>query len=318
MVEDIKLSIVTTLYHSAPYLEEFYDRTAKTAKTITENYEIIMVNDGSPDNSLDIALDLQKKDDRITVVNLSRNFGHHSAVMAGLSFARGEWIFLNDCDLEQDPEYLAPFYEQITSDPDCDMLYGTREKRVGTWFSKAMGALFYRVLNSFLEEKLDPNAASIRIMSRRYVNSLLSFRERALFLAGLCRLAGYTQKTFVIKTHFKGSSTYSLRRKMGMAINAITSFSNKPLLYISYLGVAISSLSALFLVFLLINKGFVAVMTGWTSLMISIWFIGGLTILCVGIVGIYLSTIFLETKQRPRVIVKDVYRGKSDNAAGES
>jgi len=305
----MKFSIVTTMFLSAPHLREFYHRMARSVQILSDDYEMVFVNDGSPDNSLDIALDLQKLDPKIRVIDLSRNFGHHKAVMAGLSFTCGDYVFLIDCDLEEDPENLGMFYETITGEADCDVVYGVQPRRKGTVTSRITAALFYRVLNFLSKEEMDPQMVFSRLMSRRYVDSLLQFKESELFLVGLWKITGYHQKPVTIPTHNKGISSYTLGKKMALVVNAITSFSNKPLIFISYLGGLISFGSLLVILHLLFMKlWFNLVLPGWTSVMISVWLIGGLIIFCMGVIGIYIAKMFIEIKHRPYVIVRRDYR----------
>ena len=143
----MKLSIVTTLYKSSEYVEEFYKRITKEAKKITDDYEIIFVDDGSPDDSLKKCVSLHKQDQKIKVIELSRNFGHHKAIMTGLSYAKGDFVFLIDSDLEEDPEFLEIFWEELQSGEDLDVVYGLQKSRKGGWFEKFSGGLFYKVFN---------------------------------------------------------------------------------------------------------------------------------------------------------------------------
>jgi hypothetical protein len=151
------LSIVTTLYYSSPYLEEFYARTCAAAEQITDDYEIILVNDGSPDDSLDVALSLFERDDRVKVVDLSRNFGHHKAVMTGLAHARGDLVFKIDCDLEEEPELLGEFYAEMIKDPSVDVVYGVQQRRKGGPFERLSGSLFYRLFNLLSDHPVPSN-----------------------------------------------------------------------------------------------------------------------------------------------------------------
>jgi len=306
------LSIVTTMYNSAPFLEEFYERVSKTAQKITDDFEIIFVNDGSPDNSLDIAVSLHEKDNHVIVVDLSRNFGHHRAMMTGLGYAKGEKVFLIDCDLEEEPELLGSFNEKL-SDSDCDVVYGVQESRKGGAFERISGNIFYTLFNRLSGIRIPHNPVTARLMSGRYVKSLLLYRERELFLVGIWHITGYHQEPFVIKKLSREGTNYSLRKKVTLAINAITSFSDKPLIFIFYTGIVISSISALYILYLFIRKMFSGVaISGWTSLIVSVWFLGGLTIFFIGVIGIYLSRIFVETKQRPYAIIRAVYGGNGD------
>jgi len=311
----MKLSIVTTMYNSAPFLEEFYERVSRAAGKITEDFEIIFVNDGSPDNSLDIAVALHEKDSRVTIVDLSRNFGHHRAMMTGLEYASGEKVFLIDCDLEEEPELLDTFYEKLNKE-GCDVVYGVQESRKGGAFERISGNIFYTVFNRLSGIRMPHNLVTARLMSGRYVKSLLLYKERELFLAGLWHITGYQQEPIFIKKLSREGTNYSLRKKIALAINAITSFSDKPLIFIFYTGIIISSISALYILYLFSRKMFSGInVGGWTSLIVSVWFLGGLTIFFIGVIGIYLSRIFVETKQRPYTIIRAVY-GRDTGAKG--
>jgi len=308
----MELSIVTTMYHSAPYIEEFYERVSKAAQKITDDFEIIFVNDGSPDNSLDIAVSLHEKDSRVTVVDLSRNFGHHRAMMTGLGYARGEKVFLIDCDLEEAPELLSTFYEKFNKD-GCDVVYGVQETRKGGAFERISGNIFYTLFNRLSGIRMPHNPVTSRLMSGRYVKSLLLYRERELFIDGIWHITGYKQIAVYVNKHSTSTSTYSLRKKIAQSVNAITSFSDTPLIFIFYTGIMISSISALYILYLFIRKMFSGItISGWTSLVVSVWFLGGLTIFFIGIIGIYLSKIFIETKQRPYSIIRAVYGRDKD------
>ena len=304
----MKLSIVATLYQSAPYIIEFYERASTAARALFgDEYELVVVNDGSPDNRLSIAVSLIEKDPHVIVVDLSRNFGHHKAMMTGLAHAIGEKIFLIDVDLEEEPEYLIRFAHQMERE-SCDVVYGIQEKRKGGWFERWSGQWFYIFLRFFTGLAIPANLITARLMTRRYVEALLRHQEREIFLAGLWYITGFEQHAQTVKKHSSSTTTYTLRRKMSVLINSVTSFSNAPLIGIFYIGVLISFLAVLYIVYLVVNWRFLATpLSGWTSVMASIWLLGGMIISFVGVVGIYLSKIFLETKQRPYTIVRQVY-----------
>jgi putative glycosyltransferase len=304
----VDLSIVTTMYHSAPYIREFHDRMRTSAAAITGDFEIIFVNDGSPDSSLTEALALQAEHKNVKVVDLSRNFGHHKAVMTGLSFAQGAQVFLINCDLEEAPENLGVFHQKLISDRNCDVVFGLRRRREGSIFGRLSAGVFYGIFNRLTSIEFTSTMAFCRLMTRRYVQSLLQFREQELFLAGLWQMTGFNQVPVEIPVHFKGRTSYTLKKRIALAINAITSFSNKPLLYISYAGIVISLVSASLILYLFVKKFFFSSpILGWTSLIVSIWMVGGLLLLSIGIVGLYLSRIFIETKNRPYTIIKELY-----------
>jgi putative glycosyltransferase len=312
------LSIVTSAFYSAPQLEEFYLRSCAAAEKITKSFEIIVVNDGSPDNSLEVALSLVRRDERVRVIDLSRNFGHHKALMTGLAHSCGDLVFLLDSDLEEEPELLAVFHQKLAT-TDADVVFGVQERRKGKLFERLSGFLFFKLFNALSSHSLPDNFITARLMKRKYVSALLQHREREMLLAGLWVLTGFTQVPLPVTKHSKGSSTYSIRLKIAQAVNAITSFSNKPLVLIFYLGCAILVLSTAAAIYLIIRKIiFGALLLGWASLIVSIWLLGGLTIFCLGIIGIYLAKVFIEVKQRPYSIVKDIYEYDSLNLVKET
>jgi putative glycosyltransferase len=303
------LSIVTTMYYSTPYLEEFYNRASSAAKELTDSYEIIFVNDGSPDQSLDIVVSLYEKDERVKVIDLSRNFGHHKAIMTGLAHAKGDLVFLLDSDLEEEPELLPLLFDEMEK-TNADVVYGVQKQRKGGWFEKITGDIFYKLFNLFSNYPIPANVVTARLMSQRYVVNLVQHKDREIFLAGLWAITGFKQVPFLVNKGSKGSSAYNLRRKLTIMINSITSFSNKPLIYISYLGLVISFISSMAVFYLIIRRVFFGVyLSGWPSLIVSVWLLGGITIFCLGIIGIYLSKIFTETKQRPYTVIRQIYEG---------
>lgn len=303
----MNLSIVTTLYYSAPYLDEFYSRACAAAEKITRDFEIILVNDGSPDNSLEIALSIYQKDQRVKVIDLSRNFGHHKAIMTGLAHAQGELVFLIDSDLEEEPELLERFYPELNAE-SADVVYGVQQKRKGKLFERASGAIFFRLFNLMSTHPISPNLITARLMSKRYVSALLEHKEREVVIAGLWALTGFKQTPISVNKHHRNNSTYNFRQKISYFVNAITAFSNKPLILIFYIGLIISIVASLAASYLIVRRVFWGVLLeGWASLIVSIWLLGGITIFCVGVIGIYLAKVFTETKQRPYTIIKDVY-----------
>jgi len=314
----MKLSIVTTLYRSAPYLPEFYRRISAAVQSLTGDYEIIFVNDGSPDESLGVALDLFERDDHVRVVDLSRNFGHHKAMMTGLSYAQGDFIFLIDCDLEEPPELLTTFYQTLTNS-DADVVYGVQAERKRGVFDALTSRTFYKVFNFLSDHPIPENLLTIRLMTRRYNHWLVQHRERQFVISGLWQLTGFKQIPLVVDKAFKGESTYTFIRKALYLIYAIAVFSNKPLIYITYLGLLMVLPSGLYIIVLVLQYlvGGVGV-DGWASVIVSLWFLGGLIISILGVIAIYLSVIFVESKDRPYTVIRDVYQRDTHLPAGES
>lgn len=309
----MKLSIVSTLFHSAAYINEFHQRAGATAQQLVGNeYEIILVNDGSPDDSLDISVQLTEFDSHLVIIDLSRNFGHHKAMMTGLAHASGEQVFLIDSDLEEDPEWMISFAQQIKND-NCDVVYGVQAQRKGLFFERWSGRWFYGFYKALTGIALPENIVTARLMTRRYVDALLRHEEREIFIAGLWHITGFVQTSQIIKKHSTSDSTYTFRSKMSILVDSITSFSNAPLISIFYIGISISLVAGIYIASLVTRWLLLAKpLGGWTSLMASVWLLGGMIISFIGVVGIYLSKIFSETKRRPYTIIRQIY-GKSQD-----
>ncbi len=303
----MKISVVTTLYNSAPHLVEFYKRMTDTVKELTHNYEILLVNDSSPDKSLEVALKLYDHDPNVKIIDLSRNFGEHKAIMTGLMHAEGDFIFLIQSDLEVSPSYFTDFWNDLISSKDIDIINGIQESRRGNWYERIVGGAFYRLFNALSDVQIGWNAGC-RLMTRRFVNALISHQERTIFFGGLCVSTGFGQKTHLVKKSRTRKGSYTLSRNFQMIADAITSFSYLPLQNIFYGGCLISLFAFSYIAIILVNKIFLSIpINGWTSLIISIWFFGGLITASIGLIGIYLSRIFLEVKQRPYTIIKHIY-----------
>ena len=308
----MRLSIVTTLYRSAPYVEEFCRRaTAAVRALVDDNYEIILVNDGSPDDSLELAVQQSQADWHVTVVDLSRNFGHHKAMMTGLAHASGDLIFLIDSDLEEEPEWLLEFRDLLRRN-NCDVVYGVQKQRKGGIFERLSGHIFYKILRMLTHLDIPSNIVVARLMTKRYVQALLLHAEREVFIAGLWACTGFDQYAHTVVKHSTSKTTYTPARKLAQLIDSITSFSNIPLIGIFVIGCLVTLISGLYSTYLIFHWLFFASPpSGWTSVITSIWLLGGVIIAFIGIIGIYLSKIFSETKQRPYTIVRQVYKSAS-------
>lgn len=304
----MKLSIVATLYQSAPYLAEFHQRASESARQLVgDDYEIVLVNDGSPDNSLELAIQLTMHDHHVVIVDLSRNFGHHKAMITGLEHATGERIFLIDSDLEEEPEWLLEFASAMAEE-SADVVYGVQEVRKGNWFERWSGEAYYSIFNWLCNIDHPRNIVTARLMSRRYVDALLKFREREMVISCLWVITGFKQCRRMVKKHMSSVTTYSLVKKIELATNAVTSFSEVPLKLIFYMGLFIFVCALLYVSFLTFNRLVLShSVDGWTSVMVSIWLLGGMVISFIGLIGIYLAKIFSETKQRPYTIVREIY-----------
>jgi putative glycosyltransferase len=303
----MKLSIVTTLYKSGAYVEEFYRRASEAAQRIDDDYEIVMVDDGSPDNSLEIACAIARTDSRVRVVELSRNFGHHKALMAGLDNARGELCFLIDSDLEEDPALLGAFLDKMQS-ADYDVVYGFQESRKGDMLESAGGKVAWYWISKLYSIDIPVNQCTVRLMRREYVDALLLHRESSTVIGGLWVITGFRQVGLPIAKGHRQESSYSLLLRLAALFNGITSFSTVPLNLMVMFGMIVSFVSFAFGVFVILEKFVRNSAAGWASLIVSIWFMGGVIVFCLGVIGIYISRIFVETKNRPYVIVRRIHQ----------
>ena len=305
----MKLSIVTTLYKSALHIEEFYRRINKAAKSLTDDYEIIFVNDGSPDNSFDIARNLLNNDKRVTLIDLSRNFGHHKAIMAGLKYAKGERVFLIDSDLEEEPELLTSFWGAFNN--DTDVVYGVQETRRGSLFERISGWLHYKTLNLISRTPIPENFLTIRLMNQRFVQALLLFKDQNLVFSLINELAGFSKKCFTVNKKSSSATSYNLFIKLSLFTRTIVSSTAIPLWLIFYFGFFVTCLSFIFVLHILLQALFFKnLYHGWPTIIISIWFFGGITTMFLGVTGIYIAEILSETKQHPQFIIREIFRNK--------
>ncbi len=310
----MKVSVVTTLYYSEPYINEFFQRIKNALEPLVgESYEVIFVNDGPTDGSIlsvrrliEKALPMQ-----VQLIELSRNFGHHKAMLTGLRLAKGDFVFLIDIDLEEPPELFTTFWEKIHANSDTDVVYGIQTKRKGNYFEKYSGAFFYHFFNWFSDIKYPHNTTTARLMRKDYVQAVLEYPEKELEIWGVFVLSGFNQVEVPVIKGYKGSTTYSIRRKLSMAIQTITSFSTKPLYLIFLLGIVMAGIASASLIFIFINKLIYGdEIEGWASILGSVWIIGGLLMSSIGVIGLYLSKIFLEVKDRPLTHIKSIYYKK--------
>lgn len=310
------LSIVTTLYNSSSYIEKFYSQACKYAEMLTNDFEIVFVNDGSMDNSLEKAVSIYNQCDHVKVVDLSRNFGQHKAIMTGLMHAEKDYVFTLDSDLEEPMELIVPFAEKMETE-NSDVVYGVQNSRRGGFFEKFSGSFFYKLYNMLCRVKIPENFTACMLMNRSYVDALVLHKESELFFAGVFFSTGFKQVELKIDKSCDSPTSYTFRKKMEMVFNSFTSFSAKPLYFVFYFSFGILGLTILFLLYKIMMKIlYDNVILGYTSIIISIWFFGSLILLVQGIIGIYISKIYMEVKRRPFTIVKKIFsRGEKNNDA---
>lgn len=308
----LKLSIVTSIYKTGEELPEFYRRAADAIRTMGLQYEMILVNDQSPDNGLAVAKALAAADQHVVVVDLARNYGQHKAIWAGLRAATGDLVAVLDSDLENDPHWLPLFRERMEA-TGSDVAYGVYSNPQGSPIYRQGRNIFHFMLDAASGEKFPRNITTARLMTRRYVNGLLSFGETEIFLIGVWHLAGFAQVAVPVEALHRARTSYTPWKLLGLFVRAVTSFSVMPLFLVFAAGVGLSVLSALFILYLLVQKFILGMgLEGWTSVMAAVMLLGGVTLFFNGIIAIYIGTIFLEVKRRP-TIIREVL--KADAAA---
>jgi putative glycosyltransferase len=302
----MRISAVTTLYNSAPYIGEFVERVRSEVKKLTDDYEIILVDDGSSDDSLRSALTLLPTEPRLKVIELSRNFGHHKAIMTGLEHASGDLVFLIDVDLEEPPELLGQFFPTLR-DEGFDVVFGLQKARKGRFIERLGGLLAWRFLNLFLPVKIPHSHSTVRLMTRDYVNALVRHKEHKTAIGGLWVMTGFKQKGVDFEKGSRGQTSYNMSRRLVALLDSITSFSELPLFIVFYIGCAVIFVSMVMGMFLIFRRLNGHLLEGWASTIVLISFFGGLAVFSIGVVGLYVSRIFIETKGRPYTLIRKIH-----------
>ena len=310
----MKISVVTTLYNSAPYIIEFVERVRVELRKLTDDYEIILVDDGSPDNSLPTALTLLPTEPRLKIIELSRNFGHHKAMMTGLEHTSGDLVFLIDVDLEEPPELLSEFFSTLRN-KGLDVVFGFQKARKGSLIERWGGDLAWRFLNLFLPVKIPYSHSTVRLMTRDYVNALVRHKEHKTAIGGLWVMTGFKQKGLDFEKTSRGQTSYSISRRLVALLDSITSFSELPLFIIFYIGCIVIFGSMVMGTLLIIRRLNGYLLEGWASTIVLISFFGGLSVFSIGVVGLYVSRIFIETKGRPYTLIRKIHGQRESKTA---
>ncbi|MBL0934417.1 MAG: glycosyltransferase family 2 protein [Rhizobiaceae bacterium] len=311
----LRLSIVTTLYNSRSTISEFVQRALAAAQVTAPDVELIIVDDGSPDDSAAIVRGIVDRDPRVRLVQLSRNFGHHRAMLAGLQQAHGDRVFLIDSDLEEAPELLVAMTAELERNP-VDCLYGVQRGRKGGVAERLSGRAFYWLFGAMSEVRIPQNVSTLRLMSRRYVDSLLLFRDRNPVFVPLSLLAGYPQAPHYFTKDGTSQTTYSLRKRISLLVLAITTFSGRPLQLMFAASVVLSLLGLTYGAYVVIRAATGTVQDGWSSLMAVVVFFFSLNAVFTGLIGLYVKQILEEVKDRPRSVVQEIYGQDSFSGTG--
>lgn len=304
------LSVVVPTYNEEKGIDEFYRRTRDVLDRLSPRfcYEIIFINDASSDNTLQRLYELAHRDDKVKIVNFSRNFGNQIGITAGIDIARGDGVVIIDDDLQDPPEIILNFIREW--EKGYKVVYGVRPKRAGiSPLFKLTAKLYYRILNSLSDLKIPNDCGDFRLIDRSVVTVLKKMREENRYYRGMVAWAGFSQIGVIYDRdkRFAGVSTFSFKKYINFALNGLTSFTEKPLYFSSVAGLLITALSFIMGLSLIVMWIIDPSMTvrGWTSLAVIILFFGGVQLLSVGLLGIYISKIYREVKQRPLYVIEE-------------
>jgi glycosyltransferase involved in cell wall biosynthesis len=311
------LSIVVPCFNEEACLQTLYERLSKAAREAAgEDYEIVLINDGSRDRSWDLMQRIAADDRHVTAVNLSRNHGHQLALTAGLDLCRGEHVLIIDADLQDPPELLTDMLRTMR-EQQADVVYGVRKSRAGdTAFKRATAHGFYRLLSRATEVDIPLDAGDFRLMSRRALDAFLAMPEQARFIRGMVAWIGFKQVPFGYDRdqRFAGETKYPLRKMMRFALDALTGFSSAPLKLASHAGMWLALGSVLLILYIAYAWLSGQSIQGWTSLMLVVVVLGAVQMFVLALMGEYIGRLYHEAKRRPLYIVQEVVGGERGDA----
>ena len=307
------ISVIVPLFNEEESLPELFAWIKRVMDTNDFTYEVIFVNDGSTDRSWNVIEELAEKFEQVKGIKFRRNYGKSPALYCGFKEAQGDVVITMDADLQDDINAIDEMVEKYLN--GTDIVYGVRSSRAkDTFFKKATAEGFYKLMNTMGVNTVF-NHADYRLMSKRALEGLAEFREVNLFLRGIVPMIGYSTDVVYYERgeRFAGESKYPLGKMLSFAIEGITSLSTKPIRMITFLGFFIFLVSIGILIYSLVRHFMGATIVGWTTLMVSVWAIGGLILLSLGVVGEYIGKIYLETKARPRFLIEE-FLNDTENA----
>ena len=305
------ISVVIPVYGCKAALPELHKRLTESLSQITDAYEIILVDDHCPQNSWEEIVKLCQKDKRVKGFHLSRNFGLIRAITAGLDISKGDWIVVMDCDLQDRPEAIIELYKKAQE--GYDVVFARRQERVDSVITKFLSKTFYKVYDYFTDGAFDSSICNFSISKRSVINSYCSMREHNRAFTMFIRWLGFKETAIDLRAdaRFEGTSSYNLKRKIKMAFEIITSQSNKPLFFSVHAGFVIAFCAFLYIVYLMLRAVIIGdVLSGWTTIVASIYLMGGILLIAIGIAGIYIGNIFEEVKNRPLYVIAEALNEK--------
>jgi len=306
------LSIVVPIYNEESVIVEFQKRLTNVLDKLPIATEIIYVNDGSNDSTLSLLIQMQTQDERVCILDLSRNFGKELAMTAGLDYAHGDAVIVIDADLQDPPELIPDMLTEWQN--GYDIVYMKRRTRKGeTWFKRFTAHGFYTLIGKLGKVKIPENVGDFRLMDKRAVNALCQLREQNRFMKGLFAWVGYNQKELLYDRdeRFAGTSKWNYFQLWTLSLEGLTSFSTAPLKLASMAGVIIAGIAFLYGIWIIVKTLlFGDPVHGFPTIMVAILFMGGVQLISIGILGEYLGRMFLETKRRPLYLIKDHFPAK--------
>lgn len=312
-MENVTYSVVIPIYNEQANLPELYRRLTTVMTNLNAHYEIILVNDGSTDDSLLLMRELNQKDSRVKIINLSRNFGHQIAISAGMDYTKGQAVIVMDGDLQDPPEVLPIFIEKWQE--GWDVVYAVRKKRKENLFKRVAYAMFYRILHKISNIDIPLDSGDFSVIDRKIVNLLKSMPERNRFVRGIRTWVGFKQigVDYERDRRFAGKPKYTFKRLVKLALDGVISFSYFPLQMARSLGFIVSGVSLVGAVLTLCQRLFTdTTVPGYATTVISILFLGGIQLITIGILGEYIGRIYDEVKQRPLYIFQELIGFEDD------
>jgi polyisoprenyl-phosphate glycosyltransferase len=304
---ELKICILSAAYNEGDNLFVFYNGVKKIVASLPYNFEFCFVNDGSQDNTLAVIRNLAQQDNAVKYLSFSRNFGQQVALKAGIDCIDADAIIMMDSDMQHPPE-MIPELIQIWQDKKVNMVNTLREEdQELSWFKKQTSKRFYQFLNKVSELKLEPGQADFRLIDRQIATILKNSKEHDVFLRGMIQWIGFDQFTVSYKAHkrFAGESKYTIRKMFRLALDGITSFSVKPLYTAIYIGFFFAFSSFLYLPYIIYTFVMGTFTDGWASLLVTVAFFGGLNLMVLGVMGIYIGKILIQNKERPLYIIQE-------------
>ena len=301
------------VYGCKAALPELHRRLTETVSKITQDYEIILVNDACPQNSWEEICKICEQDKKVVGLEMSRNFGQIKAITAGLDYSSGEWVVVMDCDLQDRPEEILNLYAKAQE--GYDVVFARRKQRKDSPMKKFVSGCFYKLYSFATDGNYDAALCNFSISRRNVIDAYCSMREEHRAFVMYVKWLGFRQAAIDVEHNerFEGKSGYNFKRRMKMAMDILTSQSDKLLALTAWSGLVIALISFLIMLFLVIRYFVADITLGWTSLIAATFMMGGLTIMCVGVVGLYVGNIFMQVKQRPLYVVRTALNTQKEN-----